>query len=444
MNEQYKIDTNRFRTKRAQELIKNKINTTRKRRATIPEYKSAPEKQPLPELTRELTPNQITINEYKKFIEDNPTLLPKTTVFNEIDNIYKKEILDNPNFNNQDPEVAREAKNNDRDKAMYSFFSNADKIDTYFKQEIITEPLDIILKNNPDSNLYVFSTKVLWYSLSSCFKHGELDISVIKDKTGNDLHRSDTIVNGQELEREIYSAKLDNYERTDYLNLTLMDFIDKAKLTISLNTINLIDILRIQNLIQVPIDSVITFLSSKGINLGGFSGVKSKMLKYKLILNSDEQYIECNFNSPFINIDENGEIIVDGMFRCWFKANLLDLSYSFKVFINPPKQSQPILKQSLQPQESQLEKSEQSESAIQEYTNKISNLGKGAINYAKDNPATVATGVGAAAILGSTAGMLVLAGVLGGKTKKRSRLHKKLKNKKTIRKNKHKKTKKLK
>ena len=42
-------------------------------------------------------------------------------------------------------------------------------------------------------------------------------------------------------------------------------------------------------------------------------------------------------------------------------------------------------------------------------------LGKGAISYAKSNPGTVATEVGAASILGATTGMLFLAGILGGK-----------------------------
>ena len=69
----------------------------------------------------------------------------------------------------------------------------------------------------------------------------------------------------------------------------------------------------------------------------------------------------------------------------------------------------------------------QSETTIQ----KFKNVGKGAIDFAKENPETVATGVGAAAVLGSTAGMLFLAGILGGKSKKR--LRNKRQNRKTIR-----------
>jgi hypothetical protein len=114
------------------------------------------------------------------------------------------------------------------------------------------------------------------------------------------------------------------------------------------------------------------------------------------------------------------------------KFNIKDLSYSIEIHINKfdnpipaPKNTAPFLpprttignvkQQQNEPQQNEpLQKS-----TLKTYA---SDIGKGAIDYAKNNPENVAVGVGTAAVLGTGVGALFLAGILGGKVKTRKHM----------------------
>ena len=123
------------------------------------------------------------------------------------------------------------------------------------------------------------------------------------------------------------------------------------------------------------------------------------------------------------------------------KFNIKDLSYSIEIHINKfdnpipaPKNTAPFLPPRTtlgnvtQPQNESLQnESLQNESLnqpLQKSTLKTyaSDIGKGAIDYAKNNPENVAVGVGTAAVLGTGVGALFLAGILGGKAKSRKHI----------------------
>ena len=349
--------------------------------------------------------NQSIINNYKKYVIENPKMLIKTEAFTKIETYYQQ-ILNE--------QIDRDT---DRDNSINTLFdtNNVSLLNNYMSQERLSKPLDITLHNNTDSNLYYAVTKFLWYALPRCFNvDATLNINVIKEQVGKDLHRANmSINNGPNLdltEFAEFSKKSNNVGETDYFNLMLMDVFKEQKFPINMNTINLLDLCRIQQCIQVCLDAITVMLTEKNISQGGEAGQKNSSLTYNIVLNPTEQYIETMFSSPTFQITDEGYILVGGNVTAWFKTNISDLTYSLRIFIDPPKpETQDFASEIAIPQENR-------QSMIQEYTDRMSDIGKGTINYAKNNPAKVATGIGAAAVLGSTAGILMLAGLLGGKS----------------------------
>ena len=134
------------------------------------------------------------------------------------------------------------------------------------------------------------------------------------------------------------------------------------------------------------------------------------------------------------------------------KFNIKDLSYSIEIHINKfdnpipapkntapflpprttlgnvkqpqnePQQNEPLQNEPLQNEPLQnepLQNEPLQKSTLKTYA---SDIGKGAIDYAKNNPENVAVGVGTAAVLGTGVGALFLAGILGGKVKTRKHM----------------------
>jgi hypothetical protein len=364
--------------------------------------------------------NQTIINNYKKYVIENPKMLIKTEAFTQIETYYQQ-ILNE--------QIDRDT---DRDNSINTLFdtNNVSLLNNYMSQERFSKPLDITLHNNADSNLYYAVTKILWYAIPRCFDvDATLNINVIKEQVGKDLHRSNmSINNGPNLdlaEFAEFSKKSNNVGETDYFNLMLMDIIKEQKFPINMNTINLIDLCRIQQCIQFCLDAMTVMLTKKNMSQGGEAGQQNTSLTYNIVLNPTEQYIETMCSSPTLQFTNEGNILVGGNVTIWFKTNISDLTYSLRILFDPPKpETQDFASEIAIPQENR-------QSMIQEYTNRMSDIGKGTINYAKNNPAKVATGIGAAAVLGSTAGILMLAGLLGGKSSYLRNKNTKKKTKKT-------------
>ena len=327
-------------------------------------------------------------------------------------------------------------KDEDKKTSLVSFFTDTDteKLTTWVNESINTKSLDIILNNNNSSNLYIFLTKALWYSIPNSFTdNNNIDISLIKYKTGNDLHRSDTTINKIDIDRTMFSQLNNNYKRTDLYNSMLMKSLDEEEITISLNTIVLLDIYHIQNLIQVPIDAVFGLFVEKSRTIhqsgAGFPGEGKKTLKYTIVLNKQSQYIETYFTSPLTEQLIDGNLIPYGQLECWFTANLIDkLNYSFKILIKPYSENSEIPKQ-VPPSNLLGTTAEAPDDTAENQETRIQKI----------NPKIFYPVAGASLVLGAAAATVFSMGLLGGKTNKHS--YKKYKNRKSTRKNKKRKTK---
>ena len=108
----------------------------------------------------------------------------------------------------------------------------------------------------------------------------------------------------------------------------------------------------------------------------------------KLLIN--EEFVVGGYRYNFLSVEADKE----GIF------------YSFVINVTQP-QNEPLQNESL------------NQPTLKTYA---SDIGKGAIDYAKNNPENVAVGVGTAAVLGTGVGALFLAGILGGKAKSRKHM----------------------
>jgi hypothetical protein len=158
-----------------------------------------------------------------------------------------------------------------------------------------------------------------------------------------------------------------------------------------------------------------------------------------IIVNLKEQYIVSSIESTLLDLfnTEYHEPPTWGNMNGKLKFNIKDLSYSIEIHINKfdnpipaPKNTAPFLPprttidndepQQNEPQQNEpLQNEPLQNEPLQKSTLKTyaSDIGKGAIDYAKNNPENVAVGVGTAAVLGTGVGALFLAGILGGKVK---------------------------
>lgn len=358
--------------------------------------------------------NQLQINNYKTFVKTNPSLLPVTPVFEEINKIYP---FISKNKDNRD-EIEKE-----KSTAMFTLFDTSPEVGRYLQNP--TGTIDFTLYNNTEKNLYYFLTQVLYFQKRDIFNTGIFDISKLKSQLGHDLHRAGVIkinnivVPNKEL---LNFAGKDQYDQeVDYFNSTLMNSMNTKKMPISLDIINIIDLCCIQQNIQFVSDMFTGSLAKNGImQRGGNKNID-------IIVNLKEQYIVLRIESTLLDLfnTEYDEPPTWGNMNGKLKFNIKDLSYSIEIHINKfdnpipaPKNTAPFL-----PPRATIGNvnKPQIEHLIKTYA---SDIGKGAIDYAKNNPENVAVGVGTAAVLGTGVGALFLAGILGGKVKTRNHMFK--------------------
>jgi hypothetical protein len=195
-------------------------------------------------------------------------------------------------------------------------------------------------------------------------------------------------------------------ENTDTFNMLLIEEANKNKTTISLDLITLFDIASIQQMIQYANDSIVGGLAHYGIMLKG--GDKT----LNITITSTSKTVVWDIVSRLVNVNDVGDALSLDLVKPWgfliskLTMNLNNLSYSLTSTIQKD----------------------------------MSNMGEKAVNYIKENPSKVATGVTVAAVLGTMPLYLPALLALGGKSKKN--LHNKHKNIKTRRKNKRRKTRK--
>ena len=348
-----------------------------------------------------LEKNQLMIKEYEKFVSQNEEIFPleKDNIFSKIQENYNTKIIKN-NEIELDKETYNNNKEYDRQTFLEKMFTNSETLNNVFNQfKNTTDPIKITFDQTSESNIYDLLTKILWYN--NFFKNDQLDISMIKYQLGKDAHRATTFFNDKEFDKKTLSNIADEYKRADNFNLILMNLINDDNVDILIDTIYLIDLLRIQQVIGVLNDAVTHKMVKLNFTIGG-----QGTLIYTVILNSKEKYMKCEYSGKIISfIDPE---IEGGSFKSCFNINITDLSYSFDVSITFP---------NIKPE--QEEQGQQIEDETDE-----PDIGNGVINYVEDNSKKIA--VGSAVATGATIGTLFLTGILGGNTKKR--LHNKYKN----------------
>jgi hypothetical protein len=424
--------------------------------------KTLSEETPL--LTSEPIVNQTVLDDYNNFVKGNPKLLPPSQVFDEISRLWQ--VINPPpvEYDKLDPIQKKEKENEEanikeKDKngsfeQLFNINIDTETSDIWkkFKENPFDTPFNIRLPNNRENNLIYYFTKCLYFTYQQSLYNTTtgLDIASIKDQLDKDLHRTDIFINQIEINKDIWfgdnnKTKIGN---VDTFNRMLIEGADKKNTTISLNDINIIDISSIQQIVGFTADTIISYLVGKVIEGKPFLADQGKEKILNINIYPEETNVIWNIQIVLKDrllastglYDSMDDIPNWGTLNLKLTMNINNLSYEleidFTIETTPQLPSQVSDDDILQP-----EQIEQSESTIQKYTNKISNMGKGALDYTEDNPTTVATGVGATAI-GVTVGTLLATGLfaLGGKTKKRNQ--KKRKNRKTIRKNKLHKTRK--
>ena len=315
--------------------------------------------------------NQNIKDEYTNFVNQNPKFLPETEVFDKINTIYSEM-----------PKLIRNEQN-----ALYYLFSVPNNIKRML-EDPSTPSINTTLHNNTNVDLYTFLTQMLYFTKNSIFKTGNFDNSIIKIQLGIDLHRlgtikiNDVIVPSDELNA---FANNNNYSaETDYFNTFIIDVMSKSNFPISLNTINLIDICLIQQVIQFTSDMILLPITKRNIHLKGGR-------KYlTIILNTHQSYVEYNMESELFTFDKEHEFVPFGKFNCIIRMNINDLTYTLNINLINDKQT---------------------------YKNKLGQIGMDAVEYTKNHPSKIASGLTLASSIGSVIG-LVAAGLLGGKTKR--------------------------
>ena len=373
--------------------------------------------------------NMYQIDDYKTFVKTNPSLLPVTEVFKEINTIYP---LISKNKDNRD-EIENEKTN-----SMFTLFDTPPEVKQYLENP--TGTIDFTLYNNSKKNLYYFLTQVLYFQKREIFKTGTFDISQLKSQLGYDLHRAGVIkINNIVVPNEELSnfARKNQYDKeVDYFNSILMNSMNTKKMQISLDIINIIDLCCIQQNIQFVSDMMLVSLGRNGIiQRGGNKNID-------IIVNLKEQYIVSSIESTLLDLNSDyDEPPTWGNMNGKLKFNIKDLSYSIEIHINKFKDPIPapantapyeVPKTTLentdprttlgnvtQPQNEFLQNESLNQPTLNTYA---SDIGKGAIDYAKNNPENVAVGVGTDAVLGTGDGALFLAGILGGKVKTRKHM----------------------
>ena len=360
------------------------------------------------------TINQQTMDEYNDFVKKQPDLLPDSNVFKEISKLW---LTINKNMDGTD--MTDDEKHEDKESSLEKLFNINEKtlelFNAFINYPINTPlPFTISVANNKDTNLIYYFTKVLFFqNRTPPYNETGIDIKWIKRQLGKDLHRMNIYINKTLINKDIWfldpgiNVKIkEGDENTDTFNMLLIEEANKNKTTISLDLITLFDIASIQQMIQYANDSIVGGLAHYGIMLKG--GDKT----LNITITSTSKTVVWDIVSRLVNVNDVGDALSLDLVKPWgfliskLTMNLNNLSYSLTSTIQKD----------------------------------MSNMGEKAVNYIKENPSKVATGVTVAAVLGTMPLYLPALLALGGKSKKN--LHNKHKNIKTRRKNKRRKTRK--
>ena len=296
-----------------------------------------------------------------------------------------------------------------------------------------------------------------------------LNTKVLKGQIGKDILRigKPININGVDiLQADINKFKSD-FGRCDFYNQILMDFMDKYDLTIDKNIITIIDICSIQQIISLLSDTFVHSISKLELLQGG----TKRDYSYTIVLTEEEKYIIISLKQHFISlknlnsysdlrdIPDSGELITklkinlnNINYNLSYDSDNNDISnYSLFVSFNIKGDTIPLIDSSklieeqnrrrfLRDQQNNDDNYDQSSISdltdnsdslaeyLQQfrrngYVQNIRNAGSNAVEYAKENPGSVAAAAGVSSVLAAGVGTILALGLLGGKTKKR--LHKK-------------------
>lgn len=345
-----------------------------------------------------MLPNANIIQQYNSYVTQNPKLLPRTEVFEKMDKIYLEIKKD-----------SNEEKQTFKENSIVELFNMPANVIRKLDNLIDVSNFSIVLQNNKKTNLYKFLTMILYFNKGSVFQTGSTDISQIKNQLGLDLHRAGTInINDIIVPREELLKFSENNEydkETDYFNNFVMNEMDKEKIKITLNAVNLIDISCIQQTIQFVSDMVTYKLTKKHIFQRG--GKKS----LNIILKPNDQHIEFNSISELMDIsDLDNEPKIWGTISFVLKMYITNLTYTLTITTNRYDEKDNTNKLT------KLGKG--AVNLTKEAVNYTKDIGTDALNFAKNNPGEVAAGVGVASVLSAGIGTVLALGLLGGKKKR--------------------------
>jgi hypothetical protein len=203
-------------------------------------------------------------------------------------------------------------------------------------------------------------------------------------------------------------------ENTDLYNKKIMNLMNDQGIPINFNSLNIIDILSQQNILNLLQMNIELFILKK---IAPEYAISYKFrFFYQFFLTKEEQYMLINVNSKFL-LNKQGDIIITpcGNYSASLRVDLKNKSYSLENFILNYDiincgTEEPINSNNLQSTDNNsgnVSQPSSEVSSINKYKNKAYNL----IN---NNKGTIAAGVATSGLV--SVGALYLAGILGGKS----------------------------
>uniref|UniRef100_A0A6C0KN41 Uncharacterized protein n=1 Tax=viral metagenome TaxID=1070528 RepID=A0A6C0KN41_9ZZZZ len=308
-----------------------------------------------------------------------------------------------------------------------------DLIKEYELNDIFAMPSDLFLPEkvfNISSNFQKKSEmsldKLLAYSLyitnSSIFKQNKgysyFDTQ-FKRQIYMDILRTVIYLNNNLLPKDQIIVEDDYNKTVNNFNLFIMKTMENNKTLIKMNTVLKIDLLMCQNIINFFSNALIIFVNNK-VN-PEFSNQTSVNKDISLFLTDKEQYILINYRCKII-ITYDNELNPEydcGNCNLSLKIDLKNDTYSLENFnLNynvdnciPPYYQNNIINSE--------------ESRLSKFKKDASKFKKDASKFVSNNKGTIAAGVASTGLI--SVGALYLAGILGGKTKKKNFKRKKTK-----------------
>ena len=432
----------------------------------------------LPECKMKLPQNQLICEEYKQLINNSPLTMENTDVINNI-NIISENKLKSWINDGLTEEQEKELRDKEKHKVLENYFDvppnlldileNINTLSNKIRQEEVVYE-DIVFEETElkgTKNLIDFLMNEMYFQASNLFNFNlktNLDPTInpkpnttsilntkrLKYQIGKDIIRIGKPININGIDvllTDIAKFKTE-YIRCDFYNQILMDIMDKYDLIIDKNIITIIDICLIQQLISLLSDTIVRTI----VTLELIQNSKKREYSYTIVLTEEEKYIIVSLKQYFISlknlnlypdfntIPDSGELVTtlkinlnNINYNLSYDSNNINDSSNYSLFVsfNINGDNIPLTDPSKLIEEQNNRRFQQNNeedinninnnSNNSRYMQNIRNVGSNAVEYAKENPGSVAAAAGVSSVLAAGVGTILALGLLGGKTKKRLR-----------------------